>query len=315
MSRAVTVNEAAALLSAAEDIVILLHQYPDGDAIGSGYALALALQALGKRVRPICCDAVPEKYSYITGGVQFPEFTPRFVCTVDVADPKLLGSLSEQWPRVDLAIDHHGTNVGYAEALLLDAAAGAAAMPIREVIAALGVELDRRLAECLYTGLSTDTGCFKYANTTPETHLLAAELMGHGVRHAMINERMYDSRSRARMELERMALDSMRYFFDGRCAVMTITAEMVKTSGAAESDMDGFASLPRQIEGVWVGVTLREKADGSFKASIRTREGVNAAEIAATLGGGGHFGAAGCTVCGTADQAVDAILSAVAPIM
>lgn len=312
MSRRVTVEEAAALLLGADDILLLLHQYPDGDTIGSGYALAMALQVLGKRVRPACCDPIPSKYAYLTEGLSFPQFTPRFVCAVDVADTKLLGALSETGKTAQLCIDHHATNVEYAEHLLLDDSCGAAAMVVRRVIAALGVSLDRRMADCLYTGLATDTGCFKYPNTTPEAHRLAAELMEYGARYAAINEAMFDRKSRARMELERLALAGMRFHFGGRCAVMVITNDMIAEAGATEDDMEGLAPLPRQIEGVWVGITLRQKADGGFKASVRTGDKADASAVAGYLGGGGHRGAAGCAVnCGL-EEAVTRILTAVA---
>ena len=311
MSRRVTVEEAAARLREADDILLLMHQYPDGDAIGCGYGLAFALQSLGKRVKPLCADEIPQKYDYLTEGAQFPDFEPRFICAVDVADPKLLGPLADLGRRADLCIDHHATHVEYAKELLLDATCGAAAMVVYQVMEALGVTLDRRMAECLYTGIATDTGCFKYPSTTPLAHRMAADLMECDVRHGFINELMFDRKSRARIELERMALDGMRYFFDGRCAVMTITNEMMAAAAATENDMEGLAPIPRQIEGVWVGVTLRQKADGNYKVSIRTGAKADASAIAAKLGGGGHKGAAGCTVSGTQEEAIATILSAV----
>ena len=185
-------------------------------------------------------------------------------------------------------------------------------MVVARLIDALEVPFDRYLAECLYTGLSTDTGCFKYSSTTPEAHRLAARLLEAGVRHGMINERMFDQKSRARLELERMALASIRYAYGGRCAVMTVTNEMVAASGADEADMDGLASIPRQIEGVWVGITLRQKPEGAYKVSIRTGEAANAAAIAAQFDGGGHPGAAGCELNGTAQETADALIAAVA---
>lgn len=312
MSRAVTVKEAADRLRAADDILILLHQYPDGDTIGSGYALALALTAIGKRARTACCDVIPDKYAYITDAVDFPAFSPRFVCAVDVADPKLLGALAETGRGAQLCIDHHATNVQYAEELLLDASCGATAMLVRQVIAALGVPLTATMANCLYTGLATDTGCFKYENTDPAAHRLAAELMEAGADYARINEAMFDRKSRARMELERLALDSMTFPFGGRCAVMVVTNEMVAAAHAGEGDMEGLAPIPRQIEGVWVGVTMREKADGAFKVSLRTGGQADASAIAARLGGGGHRRAAGCAVRGGREAATAAVLDAIA---
>ena len=310
MSRRVTAAEAAAMLKEAEDILLLLHQYPDGDTVGSGCALALALEMLGKRARVACADPIPPKYDYLPkpGG----DFEPRFICAVDVADPKLLGSLAPLGAGADLCIDHHGTNVAYAENLLLDASCGACAMIVRRVIEELGVPLTRDMANCLYTGLATDTGCFKYENTDPAAHRLAAELMEAGAEYARINELMFDKKSRARMDLEERALAGMRYFFDGRCAVMAITNRMIAESGAVEDDLEGLAPIPRQIEGVVVGVTLREKAAGDYKVSFRTGEGgADAAAIAVTLGGGGHKRAAGCTVPGPVDEAVRRVVEAI----
>lgn len=312
MSRRVTVQQAAERLSAADDILILLHQYPDGDTIGSGYALYRALTTLGKRVRVECADAIPEKYAYITDGITFADFAPQFICAVDVADPKLLGALREVGQSANLCIDHHATNVQYADELLLDATCGATTMLIRQVIAALDVPLSAAMADCLYTGLATDTGCFKYENTTPAAHTLAAELIACGAAYARINEAMFERKSRARLELERLALDGMMFPFNGRCAVMTVTNAMIASAGAGEDDMEGLAPIPRQVEGVWVGVTLREKADGSYKVSLRTGERADASAIAARLGGGGHKRAAGCTVSGDSKAAVSTVLAAVA---
>ena len=312
MSKPVSAAEAARRLREADDILILTHQYPDGDTLGSGFALCRALRALGKTARVECADAIPEKYGYLYEGMTCAAFEPSFICAVDVADPKLLGELQETYAgRIALCIDHHGSNTGYADELLLRPDYAAAAMLVREVIAALGVEPDRAMAECLYTGIATDTGCFKYSNTTAYTLRMAAELLDCGVNNEMINRTMFDIKTRARVELERLALDSMRFFLRDRCAVMLITKAMIETSGAKENDMEGLAPIPRQIEGVWVGVTLREKKDGSYKVSVRTGNHADASAICCRLGGGGHMRAAGCTVDGPAEQAVQTVVDAV----
>lgn len=312
MSKRVSPAEAAAMLGGAQRVLILTHQYPDGDTLGSGYALCRALRALGKQARVECADEVPAKYGYMAEGVPADAFEPAFLCAVDVADIRLLGAkYADLAGRIDLCIDHHGSNVEYAHHLLLDAGKAATAMLIADVIARLGVPFDQAMAECIYTGIATDTGCFKYANTTPETHRLAADMMECGVRSDAINRAMFDVKTRARVELERLALDTMTYHFGGRCAVMVITNEMVACSGADDNDMEGLAPLPRQIEGVWVGVTLRQKADGNFKVSIRTGKHADAAAICARLGGGGHRQAAGCAMDGPAEQAVSRLLTVI----
>lgn len=320
MSERVTAEQAAALLRGADHILILTHQFPDGDTLGSGFALCRALTKLGKAVRVECADPIPDKYDYMLEGLDAPSmetaapaavFEPRFICAVDVADTCLLGALSSYAQRIDLCIDHHGSNVEYARRLLLDAGCAATAQLIAEIIRLLGVPFDRAIAECIYTGLATDTGCFKYANTTAATHRLAADMMELGTRTEMINRVMFDIKSRARVELERQALDSMCFYFHGRCAVMTITNDMIEQSGAKENDMEGLPPIPRQIEGVWVGVTLRQKTDGNYKVSLRTGNHADASAVCALLGGGGHIRAAGCTLEAPADAAISRILDAV----
>lgn len=312
MSELLTVEQTAQRLSDADRILLLTHQYPDGDTLGSGYALCLALRRLGKTVRVECSDAIPEKYAYMTAGIEMPSFSPAFICAVDVADTTLLGDrLSVYADKVDLCIDHHNSNVQYARELLLDAGCAATAMLIYEVIQALGVSLDTAIAQCLYTGIATDTGCFKYSNTSALAHRMAANLIECGINYDMINRTMFDIKSRARVELERLALESMTFYFGGRCAIMIITNEMVERSGAGENDMEGLAPLPRQIEGVWVGVTLRQKPDGNFKVSVRTGNHANAADICSRLGGGGHLRAAGCAMNRTAEESVQRLLTTI----
>ncbi len=313
MTNNLTVQQAATMLKAADNILLLAHQYPDGDTLGSNFALCLALQSLGKQARVLCGDPIPVKYAYMYEGIPQPDFTPDFVCALDVADAKLLGPRvqAEYGDRVDLCVDHHSTNTGYATNTCVDSSCAAAAMIIYRLIEALGVTVNTAMATCIFTGIATDTGCFKYANAGAEAHRIAAECIDLGVPYEMINRVNFDMKSRARIELERQALDGMQFFYDGRVAVMTITNEMVRRSGASENDLEGLPPIPRQIEDVWVGITLRQKADGNYKISARTGTHADAAAICALLGGGGHNRAAGCTVEGTVEEAQSAILQAV----
>ena len=312
MSEDISVKEAAVLLRKWDRILILTHQYPDGDTLGSGFALCRALHRLGKTARVECSDCIPDKYDYLFEEYEQPDFEPVVICAVDVADTRLLGDkLSVYADRVELCIDHHGSNTGYARYRLLDAESAATAELILALLREWEMEPDRMTAECLYTGIATDTGCFKYSNTTAATHRAAAELMDIGIRAELINRTMFDIKSRPRVELERLALDSMRFYFDGRCAMMLITNDMVAHAAAGENDMEGLAPIPRQIEGVWVGVTLREKADGAYKVSVRTGTHADASAICAVLGGGGHIRAAGCTLSGTAEEAAARMLEAI----
>ncbi len=312
MTKHITEQEAAAMLRAADNILLLAHRYPDGDTVGSNYALCLALHTLGKQARVLCGDPIPERFDYILESVTMPEFVPEFICAVDVADPLLLGEAvaAQYGDRVDLCIDHHSTNVGYAAATCVDGDCAAAAMVVMRIIRLLGVDLTPDIAACLYTGIATDSGCFKYANADATAHRMAAECIETGIPYEMINRTHFDIKSRARIELERMALDGMEFHHNGRVAVMTITAAMIAHSGATENDMEGLTPIPRQIEGVWVGITLRQKADGNYKISVRTGHHADATAICGILGGGGHVRAAGCNVDGTLEEAKAAILAA-----
>ena len=312
MTHLITEQQAADRLMAADNILLLAHHYPDGDTIGSNYALCLALRALGKQVRVLCADPIPERYEYFTADIAMPDFEPEYICAVDVADPALLGTTLQAayGSRVDLCIDHHSTNVGYAAATCVDSDCAAAAMVIMRIIRLMGVALTDEMASCLYTGIATDTGCFKYSNATADAHRMAADCIEAGAPYEMINRVNFDIRSRARIELERLALEGMEFHHHGRTAVMTITTEMIARSGATENDMEGMTPIPRQIEGVWVGITLRQKADGNYKISVRTGHHADATAICTLLGGGGHLRAAGCSIEGSLSQVKAAILSA-----
>lgn len=313
MTQFITDKQAADLLMAADNILLLAHHYPDGDTVGSNYALCLALRALGKQVRVLCGDPYPERFDYMTADVEMTDFAPDFVCAVDVADACLLGpTLQETYGHcVDLCIDHHNTNVGYATYTCVDDTCVAAAMVVLRIIRLMGVELTPAIASCIYTGIATDSGCFKYANVDAAAHRMAADCIEVGIPHDWINRLHFDIKSRARIELERLALDRMEFHHDGRVALMAITNEMIARSGATENDLEGMTPIPRQIEGVWVGVTLRQTEDGNYKVSVRTGTHADATAICSLLGGGGHVHAAGCTVGGTLEEAKAAILAAI----
>lgn len=312
----VSLEQVASFLQERDDFVILTHQYPDGDTLGTGAALCLGLQKMGKRARLLCSDPIPSKYDYFFGKIPKQEFTAKTVVSVDVADEKLLGkNLSCYAGKVELCIDHHGSNTHYAAMVYVDASAAATAEILYALLRLLDVPLDPLIANCIYTGITTDTGCFKYTNATPRTYRIAAEVMEAGAEAATINRLMFDTKSRARMELERKILDSMEFYFEGRLAMITVTQKMVAESHANEGDLEGFAALPRQVEGVLVGVTLREKDGGSFKISLRTNPDINATQICALFGGGGHPTAAGCEIHGDAETVKAKLVEAIGPYL
>ena len=291
----IDVKECASLLKEYDNYLILSHRNPDGDTLGSAFALKRTLDIMGKKSFVKCVDPMHHKYSYLWDGVDNTEFAFDKIIAVDVADTKLLGEGFEELygDNVWLCIDHHTTNREYSENLLLKDSA-AAAVVIYEVICELGVEITPEIASCVYTGLATDTGCFMFSNTTPTVHRIAADVMEKGADYVNINRLMFETKSMSYLRLEQMAVSSIESHFDGKCAIMTITRKMFEESGSSSTECDGIAALPRKIEGVKVGVTIRERHNGSYKVSLRTVEPYDAAKICGKLGGGGHNRAAGC---------------------
>lgn len=288
----IDVKQCAAILREKDNILILTHANPDGDTLGSGFALCRALMKIGKICYVENADEIPKKYDYLYEDIAPIKFNPDYVVAVDVATSKLLGSLDGKY-HIDLCIDHHSTNDEYADNLLLEDVP-AACQVIFEVIRELGVEIDKNLANCLYTGLTTDTGCFRYASTTADTYRDAAELIDYGAENGMINRIMFETKSKTYARLERLALDSMRFYMNERVAIITITQEMYKLTGSNEQETEGIPPLTRQIDGVEIGITIKENENGTCKVSIRTYESVNSAQLAKAFGGGGHSQAAAC---------------------
>ncbi|MBR3149126.1 MAG: bifunctional oligoribonuclease/PAP phosphatase NrnA [Eubacterium sp.] len=307
----INVEKCARILKEKDNILILTHAHPDGDTVGSGFALCLALKQLGKKARVICADEFIPKYTaLIDGCLEMPEFKEEFIVAVDVATENLLGSLADAYAgKIDMCIDHHGTNSDYAKYLLLNADAAAACEIILKVIKAMKVRIDKPIANALFIGITTDTGCFRYASTTSNTYRAAAELIDLGADNATINRIMFETKTRTYAALERLAIEGMEFYCDNRACVITITQDMYKKTGASEFETEGIAPLTRQIEGVELGLTIREKPDGKCKCSIRTLDSVNAADFAANFGGGGHKQAAACRFeCGV-DEAKRLLLA------
>ncbi len=307
----ITAKKAAAYLRKANDILILSHQNPDGDTLGAALALFYGLRQLGKRVRIECADGIPERFR-LEALPEFEAFEPQCIVAVDIAALQLLGkSMQKYADRIDLCIDHHPTNTGYARRLLLHGRAAATCEIMYELFLLMKLEITPMIASYLYMGLATDTGCFKFSNTTAETHYAAAGLIGLGADYIRINVRFFETKSKSRILIERQALDSMRFYFKERCAMVVVSRKMIEETHADESELDGISAIPRQIEGVEVGITLREKENGRYKVSMRSGESIDVSKICALLGGGGHMRASGCVVEGNLEEAVEKVLHAV----
>lgn len=294
---------------------ILTHAYPDGDTLGSGFALCLALQQIGKNARVITTN-VPSKFTYMLKGIEEQDFEAKTIVSTDVAADSLLGSNMEKYAgRIDVCIDHHGSNSIAAKQKFVDRFAAATCEIIYKLFRIMGVKITEQIADCLYTGISTDTGCFRYSNTTSETMRVAVQLMDFGCNTEYINKVMFETKSKTKIQIEHAVYDTMTYCADGKCAIIYTTLDMFKSLDVGDDEMEGLASIPRQIEGVLMGITMREKEGGFFKISVRTNDGIDASEFCSQFGGGGHCAAAGCTIEGTLDEVRNKLIEAAEKVL
>ena len=308
--KCITVQETAALLREAEEILIVTHIRPDGDAAGSGCALCLGLRALGKTA--YLAENPPSMRRY--DGLMTPyfapaDFAPGFIAAVDTASA---GQFPPGWEplagRTDLAIDHHGTNSGYAKRTLLDDHAAAAGELVFLVLRELGVPLTADIAEALYTALATDTNGFRTAGTTGRTLAIAAELHDAGFDVFGLTRRLFETKSTARLKLESYLFGSMRFPLPGVC-VMALPFDAITACGASEDDMDKLSVITMTPEGTRAGLLLRQLRAGDWKISLRTDGSVHAGHVLRAVGGGGHPDAGGAVLAGDPADMEAAILA------
>ena len=305
---------AARMLAAQDKIMIITHVSPDGDTLGSGFALYHALSAMNKRVCVVNSDRITPKYCFLSGAksVLRPQFEPQFIVAVDVGSVNLIGKeLEEYVDRIDMCIDHHPSNSRYAKYNLIDAHAAATGEIMLDVITAMHATMSREIADALYTAISTDTACFRHSSTTATTLRKAARTIELGADIEKLNNYLFVVKTKQLFELERLAMDNIRFYRNSTIAVMPITLEMMKKSGATEDDTDGIATLPRQIQGVEVGITMREVKENEYRISARSDGRINVSAICQRLGGGGHVRASGARLSGSKDEIIERIVAEV----
>ena len=308
-----TYTEAAAWLNAHDRYLILTHKRPDGDTIGCAAALCRGLRNLGKTAH--ICPGTEETHlftPYLEGLLAPQDYMPDTVVSVDIAARSLFTKSGQPWLErgIDLAIDHHPSQEFFAKETCLAASRAACGEILYEILRELG-QVNTETAVPLYVAVSTDTGCFQYSNTTAETHRVAAALMATGMDVFPLNKRHFRTKTWARLQVERLLVERMHRYEDGKIAVAPVSLSLMDEAGATEEDMEDIAAFLGQIEGVETSVTIRELEGGACKLSVRTSGGLNATRVCALLGGGGHAAAAGCTVSGTLEEAEEQILDAI----
>ncbi|HHW18431.1 MAG TPA: bifunctional oligoribonuclease/PAP phosphatase NrnA [Firmicutes bacterium] len=317
-SRAVALQKIRDIVAAHESIVVLEHEKPDGDCIGSGLGLVLGLQMMGKKALLVSQDPHPPVYDFLPGrafhtraGYLEPgDFSPEVAIFVDCTGPDRVGKARELAEgKVWVNIDHHISNSNFGHINLVDPEASASGELVMELLETLGVPLTQDIGTCLYVAIVTDTGGFRYQNTSAKTMRLAAKLLDIGVKASEVADQVFETRSLSSLLLLKAALGTLKIYQNGRLAAVTVTREMLRSAGASPDESDGIINYPRSIAGVEVAVCFKETEDGrGVHVSFRSRSRVDVAKIASSLGGGGHPRASGALIPGSIEEVSGKVL-------
>ena len=307
-----TLNETADFLLSHDHYAILTHRRPDGDTLGSSAALCRILRNLGKTAHILRNEETTDRFAWLHEGLTKEEAgADDCLVTVDVASPGMLGPAFEPYlGRIALRIDHHASGTSFTEQELVEPGMGSCAEIIFDLLQALWQEFDPAIADAIYVGVSTDTGCFRFANTTAHTFVTAAACAAAGARVYQLNQELFETNTLGRLKIQSWIVEHMDIFAGGRLAVVAIPRAVEEAIGVTEDDMDNISSFPRSISGVCMAATLRQTREEEAKLSVRAIPGHDATVIAGKFGGGGHKGAAGATLKMALDDAAEAVKNA-----
>ncbi len=330
-----SVSECAKEIFSKEKFIILVHSNPDGDCVGSGSALAEILIELKKQVRIVCPHALPERLAFICEGLSpqilrfgiptegLPteeDFNADCIISVDVASPELLGRLGELYAeKINICIDHHMINTMNADKMCRNSQAAACAEIIAELcdeLSALANKplLTQSVASKLYSAIASDSGSFKYGNTTAQTLLYASRLKSVGADSEFISKKLFDTKTLAQFKLTGLVIPKTQFLCNGKLAYCLLLDEELALCGATKEDCDGITQIFREVSGVELSIFAKQHTDSAtgencVKMSLRSNNGVNCAIICEAFGGGGHIKAAGCTIKGeTVEKAQELIV-------
>ena len=307
--KTLTRNDTAEFLLNHDNYAILTHRRPDGDTIGSSAALCRILRKMGKAAHVVRNAEVSDRFAWLHEGLDKEEAAAGdTIITVDVASPGMLPKDFEQYlDRIALRIDHHASATSFTENELVDSTSGACAEIIFDLMEHLWVAMDEDIANAIYVGTSTDTGCFRFANTTAHTFLTAAACAAAGAKVYQLNQELFETNTLGRLKIQGWIVENMKVFSDGKLAVIAIPKAVEEAIGVTEDDMDNISSFPRTVAGVCMAATLRETKDGDVKLSVRAIPGFDATYVAGAFGGGGHKGAAGASMKMNLQEAAEAV--------
>lgn len=300
-------NSLLSILKKEHIISVISHINPDGDSIGSLLALGTALKRLYNTVYIFINDELPKKYTFLPGVQDIivykheEEINFDFCFVLDCGDSKRLGysEIILNKSNVVVNIDHHISNTNFGDINIIDINASSTSEIVFNLLKNNNIPIDKKIATCLYTGITTDTGNFTYDNTTSYTHRVAAELMEQAIDLTNITFHLYQNKSLNSVEFLGDMLRRLKTSFDGKLAIITITEDDLEKYNLSSSDVDGVINYARDIQGVEIAILLKETSDGFVKIGLRSKNTIDVSKLAGKFGGGGHKKAAGATVKGS----------------
>ncbi len=305
----------------AETILVLAHENPDGDAIGSCLAMKSALKQLGKNADVIIRE-FPRVFDFLPGreDVKTDSDIKEYdlVISLDCADFKrLVGNEYFEKAKQTIVIDHHGSNKMYGDINFVNPVAPACCQILIGMFQYFGLDIDKELGTCILTGIITDTGGFRHSGITPETFEFTAELLQKGINVSNIYKRVLQTKTKANFELMKRVMDRMEFFEDGKVSFTYITNKDLDDVNALPGDHEGLVEIGRDVEGVEVSIFVRQREDNenAFKISMRSNDYVNVSDVCLMFGGGGHEKAAGASILGDLDSVKQKVLNEVKKVL
>jgi phosphoesterase RecJ-like protein len=304
--------QTAEFLNENDNYVILTHRRPDGDTLGSSALLCRGLRKLGKTAHILRNPEITEKYAHLHQGLTTEQVSDGdILIAVDTASRGMLPeAFSAYADKITLRIDHHATADSFTQMELVEGEAAACGELVADVLMLMSTgHFDKPMANALYTAISTDTGCFRYANTTAKTLEKAAYCAYCSDELFAINQALFETRSLGRLRLEGWLIEHMLFLQEGQIAICALPKSVEEELHLTEDDLENISGFPRSIEGVKIAATIREDGNNRVKISVRAVPGYDAAAICQNFGGGGHKGAAGASMNCSMAEAVEAIKS------
>lgn len=311
---------AAQFIHEGDDFLVISHVNPDGDAISSTCSVGWMLKELEKKAVMVNADTVPDKFLFLTGAADIVHLSKskvertfdRVIC-VDCADYARIGTASELVAdgAIVLNIDHHPTNDRYGAVNVIKDSAASTTEVLSDLVNELGLTWGPAIAECIYTGLLTDTGGFRYANTSSQVMKLASKLLMHGINPGKLADALLEKTTLRHIHILQRALSTLSFTEDRKVAWVSIGLLDLQETGADNEDMEGLVNYPRNIDGVEVGLLFKQVSASEVKISFRSSGQADVSRIAKKLGGGGHVRAAGATIQGDLPSVISKVVETV----